>query len=125
MASDVYVRFRRWIPGAGYDSSGNAKQGKTQTWGVIDVTSYAPGAEALAAVDVGLSTIDAIYLRVADETGDPNGSTQRRALFDKSSSEFYLVEFGEAGQSNEYASGATETVEFVAHGDSAADVELT
>lgn len=124
MANDVKIRFRRWIPGGGFDSSGNAKQGKTHVSGIISVTSYAPGAEALSATDVGLSTIDYINLRVADETGDPNGSTQRRALFDKSVSQFYLVTFGEAGQSNEYASEATETIEFVAEGDSAHDVEL-
>ena len=124
MANDVKIRFKSFLPGAGKDSSGNPKQGKTKVVGEIDVTSYARGGEDLDAIAVGLNTIDHINLRVADETGDPSGATERRALFDKSTSQFYLVNKGEGGTASEYAAAATETVEFVAEGDSANDVEL-
>jgi len=125
MASDIKVRFRSFLPGAGFDSSGNAKQGKTRVVGAISVTSYAPGAEVVSARDLGLTTIDAVNFRVADGTGDPSGSTERKALYDKSTSGFYLVLVGDSGNTNEYALAATETVEFEATGDSAHDVELT
>ena len=125
MASDVKIRFRSFLPGGGFDSSGNAKQGKTRVVGIVDVTSYAPGAEALAPSDIGLSAIDAISLRVSDATGDTGGNNERRAIYSKTAEEFYLVLTSQAGVPNEYAVAATETVEFDAFGDSAHDVELT
>lgn len=125
MASDVKVRFRSFLPGAGQDSAGNPKQGKTRVVGEIDVTSYERGEEALTAADVGLTAIDSITLRVANESGDTSGANKREARYDKSVGQFYLVDLSQAGVPTEYANAATETIEFVAEGDSAGDVELT
>jgi len=124
MAKNVNIRFRAHLPGVGFDSAGNAKQGKTHVMGVINVTAYASGSETVSARDLGLAVVDKASFRVADATGDPGGSTQRLALWDKSTAGFYLVLVGDTGNSNEYATGATETVEFEVVGDSALDVEL-
>ena len=124
MASDVKIRFRQFLPGVGYDSSGNPKQGKTKVTGIISVTSYAPGNEALTPRDVGLTTIDFIQLRVSDETGHPNAQNERGVTYVKSVQQFYLLDVSSAGVRDERASGSTETVEFLAEGDSAHDVEL-
>lgn len=125
MANDVKIRFRSFLPGGGRDSSGNAKQGKTRVVGEISVTSYTKGGENLAPVDVGLTTIDAINLRVHDQTSHPSAQEQRQALYNQTNDQFYLITVSSAGVPIEYANAATETVEFVAEGDSAHDVELT
>lgn len=124
MASDVKIRFRSFLPGVGYDSSGNPKQGKTRVTGLIAVTSYAPGGEALSARDVGLTTVDAMVLRVADQTGNASAQNLREAVYVKSQNQFYLIDIASSGIPDEYAAARTESVEFVAEGDSAHDVEL-
>ena len=123
MASDVKIRFRSFLPGAGFDSSGNPKSGKTRTVGEVNVTSYVSG-EPLTATDVGLANIDSITLRVADETGNASAQNHRQAVYVKSVEEFYLNLISSAGVPDQYAPAATETLEFVAEGDSAHDVEL-
>ena len=123
MANDVKIRFRSFLPGAGFDSSGNPKQGKTRVVGEIDVTSYTPGGENLAPVDVGLSNIDWVELNVRDETGNASAQSIRSAVVVQSVNQFYLVVIEPAGP-NEYALAATETLDFVAEGDSAHDIEL-
>jgi hypothetical protein len=125
MASDYTIRFRSFLPGAGYDSAGGAKQGKTRVVGRCNVTSYASGGEALAASDVGLSTIDHIDLKVVEPTGDTGGNNERRAIYSPGAAQFYLVLTSQAGVPDEYADAATELLSFVAEGDSAHDVELT
>ena len=130
MASDIKVRFKSFLPGGGYDSSGNAKQGKTRVVGEIDVTSYSgQGGEPLSATDLGLSTIDAISLRNADEASGNLGGTgeafRREVIYTKSTGHFYLFNVDGAGAWDDLAAAQTETLEFVAEGDSAADVELT
>ena len=124
MARNVQTRSTSFLPGAGRNSAGDPKQGKTRVTGVINVTSYAKGNESLAAVDVGMTAIDAISLRVADSCGDPSGGHSREVRYDKSVGTFYLMNISESGVSTEYADTATETVEFIAEGDSAHDVEL-
>lgn len=124
MASDVKIRFRSFLPGVGFDSSGNPKQGKTRVVGSIAVTSYEPGAEALAARDIGLTAIDSIMLRVADETGNASAQNNRAVRYVKSVGQFYLLNVASSGVPDEYAAAATETLEFEASGDSAHDVEL-
>lgn len=125
MASDVKIRFRKFLPGAGYSSAGAAKQGKTRIVGQISVTSYTSGGEALAPVDVGLTTIDAISLRVSDEVASDGAQFRRVVLYNQTNDLFYLAYVQEDGVVDEYADAATETVEFIAEGDSAHDVELT
>lgn len=129
MAIDVKIRFRSFLPGAGFDSSGNPKQGKTRVVGQIDVTSYSGGeGEPLKAVDVGLSTIDALTLRNTEEIagGLSGGDAARRGVsYAKGSGHFYLWEVDGAGTITPVAAtNATNVLEFVAEGDSAHDVEL-
>ncbi len=126
MANDVKIRFRSFLPGGGKDSSGAAKQGKTRVAGEVDVTSYAgQKGEPFSAVDIGLTTIDSLMLRVADESVDGGGGAVRRAPYTKSTGHFYLITVDAAGAVTNVAQAATETLEFDALGDSAHDVELT
>lgn len=124
MAKNVKFRQVSFLPGAGYDSSGNPKQGKTRVTGLISVTSYAPGNESLSARDVGLTNIDVISLRVADETGNASAQNSREVKYVKSVGIFYLLDVASSGIPDEYAAARTESIEFVAEGDSARDVEL-
>jgi hypothetical protein len=123
MANDVKIRFRSFLPGAGFDSAGNPKQGKTRVVGSVGVTSYGSG-EPLSAQDVGLSSIDFMDLRVSDATGAAGGANYRQALYVKSVGEFYLNLISSTGVADQYSPAATETLEFVAEGDSAHDIEL-
>lgn len=126
MANNVNIRFRSFLPGGGFDSSGDAKQGKTRVVGAVNVTSYSgEGGEPFSARDVGLSTIDSINLRVADAIQGDSTGTERQVLYAKSTGHFYLHTIDGAGAKTRVASAATETVEFDAMGDSAHDVELT
>lgn len=123
MASDVKIRFRNFLPGAGFDSAGNPKQGKTRVVGQVAVTSYASG-EPLSPQDVGLVNIDFMSLKVADETGAASAQTYRQALYVKSVGQFYLNVVNSTGIPDQYNNGTTETLDFIAEGDSAHDVEL-
>ena len=130
MANDIKVRFRTFLPGAGFDSAGGAKQGKTRVVGRIAVTSYTKGGEAFNPVDVGLTAIDHIDLRVNEQTGSPSAQTERSAIYSPSANQFYLVIDSLTGAATgakrvEYDLADTETLTFVAEGDSAADIELT
>jgi len=127
-ASDVKIRFKSFLPGAGRDSAGDPKQGKTRVVGEVDVTSYSGGSgEPLSAVDLGLLTVDSINLRVAEAVpGDFSGSgVTRDVAYAKGSGHFYLFTTDEAGTRVNYAVASTETLEFDVSGDSANDVELT
>jgi hypothetical protein len=124
MVSDYKIRFKSFLPGAGKDSAGNPKQGKTRVVGQIAVTDYDRGGEPLAPQDVALTAIDAIALRVHNQTSGAQGETRREALYNQTDDVFYLVTIHESGISTEYADAATETVEFVVEGDSSHDAEL-
>lgn len=127
MANDVKIRFKSYLPGGGFDSSGGAKQGKTKVVGIIDVTSYdGEEGEAFGAMDVGLTTIDALQIRVRDQMdGSFPGAKQRDVLYSQSTGHFYLLTRVATGVALGVQAGQTETLEFVAEGDSAGDVELT
>lgn len=126
MASDVYVRFRSFLPGAGFDSSGNNKQGKTRVVGMVDVTSYAGGGgESLAPVDLGLTTIDFLAMRPVNEVPGGDGKHKREAVYAADSDKFYLINVDAAGSRTHESAATAMEVEFVAEGDSAHDVELT
>ena len=125
MAKDVKVRFQHFLPGAGFDSSGNPKQGKTRVTGEIDVTSYSgEQGEPLTATDLRLANIDAVTLRVADAMQGDSTGTERQVLYTKSTGHFYLHLIDAGGIKTQVAAAQTETLEFVAEGDSAHDVEL-
>lgn len=132
MAKSVSFRYRSFLPGAGFDSSGSPKQGKTRVVGVITVSSYSGGeGEPLSANDLGLSNIDACNLKVADQNKGAMSAAAgggirglRGVSYTKSTGHFYLYGIDSDGQLSSVASAATETIEFDALGDSAMDVEL-
>jgi hypothetical protein len=129
---DVKIRFRSFLPGGGFDSSGNPTQGKMRVVGEIDVTAYEGGGGApLSAQDLGLTTIDSISLRVSDENNGDMSATAgggqsyiRSVSYTKSVGFFYLFNRDADGQAA-VVDNATETLEFDAFGESAHDVELT
>ncbi len=123
MASDFTIKYRQFLPGGGFDSTGAPVQGKTKIVGSVSVTSYARP-EALSPTDVGLTTIDSIQLRVGNQSGHPSASNRREALYNQASDQFYLITISSVGAVLEYAAAATETVEFEVFGDSAHNVEL-
>jgi hypothetical protein len=124
MANDVRIRFRSFLPGAGFDSAGGPAQGKTRTVGTVTVTSLDQNGEALTAVDLGLVTLDSLSLRVSEETSSAAGQTKREAIYSPSAAQFYLNTVSSVGVVASYVPAATETLEFVAEGDSAASPEL-
>lgn len=124
MATTVKETFRQFLPGAGRDVSGQPKQGKTRVVGQLDVTSYSKGGESLKAEDIRLTKIDAINLRVREEIGSGSGQQVRQVVFSPSAEQFYLFIRDHDGDFAERAAASTETVEYVAEGDSAFDVEL-
>ena len=128
MANVVKIRFKSYLPGGGFDSSGAAKQGKTRVVGEVDVTSYGgQGGERLTAIDLGLTAIDSIHLRVGEEANGDQGPV-REVVYAKGSGHFYLYLTSGMGagtlESAGVAAAQTENLEFDALGDSAADVEL-
>lgn len=124
MAKTVATRFRSSLPGAGFDSAGAAKQGKRRVVGTISVTSYGSGGESLSAADVGLSTIDFISIKHADEAAGTEGRGGRMVRYCFSTADFYIVQ--DIGAVNaQPATGTTHALRFEATGDSADDVELT
>lgn len=132
MAKSVALRFRSFLPGAGFDSAGSPKQGKTRVVGVITVSSYSGGdGEPLSAVDLGLNAIDYVSLRVSDQNKGAMSAAAgggirplRGVSYTKSTGHFYLYAIDSDGQLSSVGVTATETVEFDAMGDSAHDVEL-
>jgi hypothetical protein len=92
--------------------------------GRVEVTAYGGDAgEPLSAQDVGLTTIDAIQLRMENESTGP-GTSGRTAAYSKDTGHFYVFLVSEAGARTVF-SGTTTNLEFVAEGDSAHNVELT
>jgi hypothetical protein len=123
MAKSVRETFRQYLPGAGKDTLGNPKQGKTRVVGEINVTSYTSGGEALTPRELGLTRIDWMNLRVRNE---PSGDqTRRQAAYSQVDDVFYLYELSKTGAPDQYSSAATELLEYSAEGDSAYDVELS
>ena len=128
MTKTIRQTFRQYLPGGGRDILGNPKQGKTRVSGSINVTSYAGGeGEPLSALDLSLTTIDALTLRVADEaSGAMTGTVPpiRQVVYTKSTAHFYLFTIDEEGDLLGMEAASTEVVEYIAEGDSAYDVEL-
>jgi hypothetical protein len=71
MAKTVAVRFRNRHAAGGHDSGGSPVQGKVDIRGVVTVTSYSRGGESLTPIDLGLSTIDHLDLRVVEPVLSP------------------------------------------------------
>jgi hypothetical protein len=124
MANDVKIRYRDYLPGAGVDASGAPKQGKMRVLGHVAVTSYVSSGEPLSAIELGVTTIDTIQMRVRNQAASPAAHSRREVIYSVADEQFYLFVVGVAGQTDHYADAATETVEFEVFGDSSHDVEL-
>jgi hypothetical protein len=125
MAKTVATRFRGSLPGGGFDSAGNAKQGKRRVVGTISVTSYSGVGESLTAADVGLSAIDFISIKHSDESAGQNGQGGRMVRYQFATADFYIVQEAGITGKTDIPSGTTHALRFEATGDSADDVELT
>lgn len=125
MAKTETNRFRSYLPGSGFDSSGAPVQAKQIRVGFLDVTSYSRGGESLTAQDVGLVTIDHLDLRLEDPVTGPNpGQKTRMAVYSDAAQEFYVIERQADGVWNELADTTSINLTFVAFGDSAEDQPL-
>jgi|SRR3990172_7161480 len=122
MAKTVQTRFRSALPGAGFDSSGAARQGKRRVVGQISVTSYTNVGESLTPADIGLSTIDYISIRHENQAGGKEGKESRVVLYNSTTQDFYIVKNTGATVT---AGGATNTLQFDATGDALDAPELT
>ena len=125
MARTIKTRVKSALPGAGFDSSGNAKQGKRRVTGSISVTSYTGAGEALTAADLGLSTIDFISLKHEDEAAGPNGQGGRYVRYQFTTADFYIVQEAGATGKTDIPTGTTHAVYFDATGDALDGIELT
>ncbi len=121
MAKTVSFRFKGRHVGAGFDSSGNPKQGKVDHRGRIDVTSYTRGGENLTPAELGLRVIDHLDLRVVDEVKGNDPASRLDAVYSETAQQFYLID---PGANTEAADATAVTLSFSAVGDSAEDVEL-
>jgi len=120
MATDVKIRFRSFLPGSGYDGSGNARQGKTNVRGRIEVTSYTKGGETLKPQDLGLNTVDDLTLSCEEPFTSPDpASGWRWASWSRAAQQFYVIQ-----ETVEVAGGTVLNLTFDAFGDSAHDVEM-
>jgi len=119
MARTVKLLYRQYLPGGGWTEGGSPKQGKTITWGVIDISSYTTGGEAFTTQDAGLTNIDHIAFSVRSLAGaDVTTGQTASAEWHPSSADVEVY----SDASTELASGAA-VVTFQACGDSARDVE--
>lgn len=125
MATNVKTRFRKFLPGAGFDANGSPVQGKTRVVGRLEVTSYTRGGEPLTPRDIGLTTIDSIDIRVENEVAGPGAEVTREARYSLTDEVFYLTTTDSDGTRLEATGAGTENLQFDAFGDSAHDVELT
>ena len=125
MARTIRTRVKSALPGAGFDSSGNAKQGKRRVTGSIAVTSYNSVGEKLTAADLGLSTIDFIKLEHEDQAAGSDGRGLRTVPYCFTTSDFYIVQDLGVNVGAQPATGTTHTVYFDAMGDALDGIELT
>ena len=119
MSNTVQIRFRSFLPGSGFDSGGNPKQGKQEVRGKITVTNYSHGGESLAPADIGLTTIDYIDIKYDNAVGGNDGSQPRLVHYSHVDQQFYVLEAGV-----QIAATRDPVLSFSAFGDSAHDVEL-
>lgn len=119
MAKSVRIRFKRALPGVGFDANGNPKNGKTEVQGKLVVTSFNGGGESLTPADLTLGTIDGIHLSVDEGMGSKSGQP-RTARYSFAAQEFYVLQ----DDSTSGTSAKDYNVSFVAFGDSLLDNEL-
>lgn len=127
MARSIRVRGKQHLPGGGFNSNGNPRQGKIQVWGKIEVTDYRHGGETLTPADLGLRTIEWLDIKFDNAVGGASGGNYREAKYSYVDQQFYLLESqgGVAvGPLREIANTADPRLSFLAAGDTIDDVEL-
>lgn len=125
MSNTIQVRFKTFLPGSGFDSGGNPRQGKQEVAGRITVTNYSRGGESLTPADLGLTTIDHLDLQLVDPlTGTDPGQGSRQVYYSGSAQEFYITVTSQAGVPSELVGTSDPILSFHARGDSSHDVEL-
>ena len=110
MANSVRVRRREYVK-PGFDANGSPVPNKEQVSGRIVVTAFNGGGEALTPSDLGLETLDYIYLAVEEGVGSKSGKP-RTAVHSASAGEFYVFQNG----STTLTSGKDFSVMFTAEG---------
>lgn len=118
MAKTVQILGRTYLPGPGWTTSGVPKQGKTMTWGHVNISSYTAGGEPLTPNDVGLTTVDFLQANVVSVAGTEIGTVEASAVYQYTSQELVVFE----AAANEVDTEAA-VCRFFAVGDSARDVE--
>ncbi len=109
----------------GFDSNGNAKQGKQEVRGVITVTNYIQGGEDLTPADVNLTNIDYIELVLTEPfLGNQPDHDGRTIGYSVSAQEFYINLVTQVGQKSELVNTFDPVVMFNAFGDSVEAPEL-
>lgn len=106
MSNTVSIRNRSALPGGGFDSAGNPKQGKRRVVGAIAVTSYS-GAESFAPSAAGLTAFDYVNINHVNQS-------KHVVRWNSATNDFYI---------NPAGSG-THTLQFDVVGDELAGVEL-
>jgi hypothetical protein len=124
MARTIKTRVKSALPGSGFDSSGNAKQGKRRVTGSLSVTAYGSGGESLTPADLGLSVIDWISIVHQDQAAGSEGRGTRTVNYCNSTSDFYILQTIGAGL-EAAATGTTHALSFDAVGDALDGIELT
>ena len=118
MARTVKILGRTYLPGPGFTSGGTPKQGKTQAWGVINITSYTTGGEDVSPNDLGLTTIDHASFRLKSVDGVNTTAVNDTVEYRDTTSKLVVYDSGSQATSTEAA-----VVTFHVVGDSANDVE--
>ncbi len=93
MAKTLSLRFRSFLPGGGVSASGAAKQGKTNTRGVVTMVDYTKGGVDLTPSDLGLTSIDDLRLTMVEPIrsgGDPT-FFMRDVVYSHTAQQFYAV----------------------------------
>ena len=124
MAYTLQIRSRTWLPGQGFDSSGNAVQGKQMLTGTITISSYTTGGESVEPKDLGLSTVDHATWQVvnANDATVPVATTPFTATYNGTGNLLFINT--NASTQAEATSTQTAVVNFTVIGDSAHNAEL-
>lgn len=120
MAIDVRTRSITSLPSGGRTITGSASNGKAVVVGDIDITTYTSGGEPVTAADLGLTTIDALFISVIDVDGsNPAANNILEGNYVRATNLLLLTD----GTTNVDATSNAQ-LRFVAFGDSATP-ELT
>ena len=121
MAIDVTVRSHTVLTQGGYVATGIASANKSVVVGDIDITTYTSNGEPLIARDLGLLTIDGLFISVVDVDGSLPTATNIHNAGYEHGEELLLLFDGSGGVTD---AGSNAQVRFVAIGDSARAPEL-